>query len=86
MALLLQVNPKTVVRKFRIMAARARAEHEVRLGELAKAPISEIQFDDLETFEHTKCKPLSVTLAVSKKTREILGFQVSLFFSFGGQI
>ncbi len=77
MALLLQVNPKTVVRKFRIMAARARAEHQVRLSELAQSPLSEIQFDDLETFEHTKCKPLSVTLAVSKKTREILGIQVS---------
>jgi hypothetical protein len=71
------VNPKTIVRKFRIMAERARAEHEDRLRELAKVPISEIQFDDLETFEHTKCKPLSVTLAVNKKTREILGFQVS---------
>lgn len=36
-----------------------------------------IQFDDLETFEHTKCKPLSVTLAVEEKTRWILGFEVS---------
>jgi hypothetical protein len=77
MARLLQVNPKTIARKFRIMAARARAEHRLRLNELAQSPISEIQFDDLETFEHTKCKPLSVTLAVNKKTREILGFQVS---------
>jgi hypothetical protein len=77
MAILLQVNQKTIVRKFRMMAARARTEHETRLSELAQSPISEIQFDDLETFEHTKCKPLSVTLAVNKKTREILGFQVS---------
>ena len=77
MATLLQVNPKTVVRKFRIMAARARVEHEVRLNDLAQSPLSEIQFDDLETFEHTKCKPLSVTLAVNKNTREIIGFQVS---------
>ena len=77
MAILLQVNPKTIVRKFRVLAARARAEHEVRLNEVAQTPLSEIQFDDLETFEHTKCKPLSVTLAVNKKTREILGFQVS---------
>ncbi len=77
MAILLQVNPKTIVRKFRLMAARARVEHEGRLLELARSPIAEVQFDDLETFEHTKCKPLSVTLAVNKKTREILGFQVS---------
>jgi transposase-like protein len=77
LAILLQVNPKTIVRKFRIMAARARAEHEERLKELSRAPLTEIQFDDLETFEHTKCKPLSVSLAVDKKTREILSFQVS---------
>jgi hypothetical protein len=31
----------------------------------------------METFEHTKCKPLSITLAVEEKTRRILGFQVS---------
>jgi hypothetical protein len=28
--------------------------------------------------EHTKCKPLSVSLAVEKKTRRILGFEVSI--------
>jgi len=36
-----------------------------------------VQFDDLETFEHTKLKPLSVTLAVEKETRYVLGFEVS---------
>lgn len=36
-----------------------------------------MEFDDLETFEHSKCKPLSVTLAVESKTRRILGFAVS---------
>jgi transposase-like protein len=77
LAILLQVNPKTIVRKFRIMAARARKEHEDRLRELVSKPLTEIQFDDLETFEHTKCKPLSVSLAVDKKTREIISFQVS---------
>lgn len=38
---------------------------------------SHIEFDDLETFEHTKCKPLSVTMAVEHETRRILGFEVS---------
>lgn len=36
-----------------------------------------VEFDDMETFEHTKCKPLSITLAVETKTRRILGFEVS---------
>jgi hypothetical protein len=33
--------------------------------------------DDLETSEHSKCKPLSVALAVEPHSRKILGFQVS---------
>ncbi len=37
----------------------------------------EVEFDDLETFEHTKCKPLSVSLFVEYKTRRILDFEVS---------
>jgi hypothetical protein len=40
-------------------------------------PAIEIQFDDLETHEHSKCKPLSVAIAVEKSTRKVLGFQVS---------
>ena len=43
-----------------------------------KLPKAEtIEFDDLETFEHTKCKALSVTLAVEHGTRRILGVAVS---------
>jgi len=36
-----------------------------------------LQFDDLETFENSKCQPVSVTLAVEEKTRRILGFRVA---------
>jgi hypothetical protein len=43
-----------------------------------KFPLAEkIEFDDLETFEHTKMKPISVTLAVESLSRRILGFNVS---------
>jgi hypothetical protein len=37
----------------------------------------EVEFDDLETFEHSKCKPISVTLAVESRKRRILGFKVA---------
>lgn len=40
-------------------------------------PATDVQFDDLETIEHTKCKPVSVTMAVENHTRRILGFRVS---------
>jgi len=47
------------------------------LGALAQSPLSCVQFDDLETSEQTKCKPLSVALAVEPRDRKILSFQVS---------
>jgi len=76
-AKILRVNRKTVVRKFRFLAKEAQAEHELWRETLFKAPLLSVQFDDLETIEHSKCKPLSVTLAVEPKSRKILGFQVS---------
>lgn len=53
------------------------AQVRLRMGNLRKPPCKIIEFDDLETFEHTKCKPLSVTIAVEFKTRRILGLEVS---------
>jgi hypothetical protein len=65
------------------LAKRARLEHDSWLEATFVARSSGIcglktlQFDDLETSEHSKCKPISVTLAVEPKTRKILHFQVS---------
>jgi hypothetical protein len=50
---------------------------DLRERNLKDAPIEIMEFDDMETFEHTKCKPISITLAVESKSRRILGFQVS---------
>ncbi len=78
MARLLEVNSKTIVRKFRLLAERERNQHENFLrSHYARAPLSQIQFDDLETSEHTKCKPLSVSLAVDPRTRKILKFKIA---------
>ena len=77
LALILNANRKTVVKKFRLLAERARVEHATWLSQFHDDKITQVQFDDLETSEHTKCKPLSVTLAVREDTREILAFQVS---------
>ena len=76
-AKILCVNPKTVVRRFRFFASQAKLKHQKWLREQPKHELREIQFDDLETSEHTKCKPLSVALAVDPKSRKILSFQVS---------
>jgi hypothetical protein len=49
----------------------------IQMTNLQRPKVQIFEFDDLETHEHTKCKPLSVTLAVEYKTRRILGFSVS---------
>lgn len=66
---------RTVVRKFLFLSEQAK-EKSSRFSARFK-PATEVEFDDLETFEHTKCKPLSVTLMVEYKTRRILGLEVS---------
>ena len=77
-AKILRVNPKTVVRRFRYLASQARLKHEIWIKEeYQNNRLKEIQFDDLETSEHTKCKPLSVALAIDPKSRKILDFKVS---------
>lgn len=71
----LKINRKTVDRKLIFMAARAKRKLEELNQKSIKVKV--IEFDDMETFEHTKCKPLSIALAVDSKTRWILGFEVS---------
>lgn len=85
-AKILRVNPKTVARRFRFIASQARISHEQWLKKHAHKPIQKIQFDDLETSEHSKLKPISVSLAVEPKSRKILNFQVSRMPARGLQI
>ena len=80
-ARLLNINPKTVDKKLQYLAIKARAKNKKRLKSLKKA--THVVFDDLITKENTKLKPLSVTIAVNEKTREILSTEVSQIPSFG---
>lgn len=72
-ALLLGLHRITVARKLHFLAQQARIELSSSLR-----PISQFQFDELETFEQTKCKPLSVVMAVLPGKRTILGFEVAI--------
>ena len=74
-ALLLTLNRKTVVQKFRFLAQQAALWMD---DNRPPSPLSHFQFDDMETHEHTKCKPLSITIAVEHATRRILGIEVSV--------
>ncbi len=72
---ILKINRKTVVRKFIFMAECAK----INLAKLNlnRPKVTTFEFDDMETFEHSKCKPLSITLVVENKTRWILGHEVA---------
>jgi hypothetical protein len=74
-ARLLKINRKTVARKLIFLGKRVGLQNKEKFNQLPL--IEKVQFDDLETIEHTKCKPLSVTLAVEKESRRILGFRIS---------
>jgi len=74
-ARLLRINRKTVVRKLLFMGLHGKRYLHETNKQNPRAKV--IEFDDLETFEHSKCKPLSVSIAVEYKTRRILGFRVA---------
>jgi transposase-like protein len=65
----------TVARKLVRYGAEARRGR--RAFEPSPGAKRVIVFDEMESFEHSKCKPLSIALAVDEQTREILSVQVS---------
>ena len=70
-----KLNRKTVARKLVLLGEEA--EEKFHAANLLHEKCRVIEFDDMETFEHTRCKPLSITLAVQKQTERILGFEIS---------
>ena len=78
-ARLLRIDRKTVARKLVFLGEQARLARLARLDELGlkAAKIAAIQFDEMESFERSKCLPLSIPLAVVPGRREVLGFRVA---------
>ena len=74
-AKLLGVARKTIERKFKFLGRQAKIKHSEYLKD--QDFVNVIQFDDLQTIEGSKCKPISVCLAVESKTRKIIDFEVS---------
>ena len=68
------IHRTTVDRKKRFLAIQSKS-WLISFRKVKK--VSDMQFDDMETFEHTKCKPVSIILSVEKHTRLILGFKVA---------
>ena len=75
-AILLRTNRKTVARKLRYLGELLTRKNQEFVEK--HAPIAAVQFDEMETFEHTKCKPVSIALAVEAGSRLILGAEVAV--------
>jgi len=75
-AVVLKLNRKTVARKLEFLGRQARENMARTMPDYTD--VTAIQFDELQTTEHSKCKPLSVAMAVSENSRKILGFTVSV--------
>ena len=77
-ALLLGVNRKTVARRLPMLAAVARERLQAQLRHRFGArPCTDVQFDELITIEHTKCKPVALAVAVEAGSRFILGLDAA---------
>jgi hypothetical protein len=78
MAILLNINRKTVARKILFLGLRAKHSRLKYFAEYFKSGKAvELLFDDMVTFEHTKCKPVAISLIVEEGSRKILDFEVS---------
>ena len=75
-AINLGISRTTVTRKLQFLGKQALIKHEKEIKN-QKVTCKTIQFDELQTIEHTKCKPLSVAVAVEEGSRKICGFTVS---------
>ena len=76
-ARLLQVYRITIARRLAFLGHQSRVEHQRWLDKFQeKRAFNTIQFDEIESLEHTKLKPLSIPLLVEVTERKILGIDV----------
>ena len=79
------VSRTTIARRLVFLGEQARRRNAALLEEIFSeiGPPEAVQYDDLITAEHTKCKPVSVGLMVQEKTRFILDHSVAQIPAFG---
>jgi transposase-like protein len=73
-AIELKIHRDTVARLLIAIAKEARRQNQ---KVLATSKPRVVVFDEMETFEHTKCKPVSIVVAVEEGTRKILAFEAA---------
>ncbi len=75
LAKLFGISRTTVARKFEFLGTRA--FNDIRQTRPIEPLIEILEFDDMESFEHSKLKPVSIAIAVENKTRRILDLEVA---------
>lgn len=76
LAKVLKTNRKTIQRKFVLLSGWAKSAHVKALESGRGTRTSDIQFDEMQSFEHTRLKPLSIALAVCNTSSNILAIEV----------
>jgi hypothetical protein len=74
-ALFLGLRRHTIARKIAKYGKQCGRWHQAWLQQVNFGKT--LIFDEMESFEHTKCKPVSIALAVENKTRRIIGVHVA---------
>ena len=74
-ALMTRVARKTVDRRL-VYFAKVSTDYQKRLLNNL-SPVTKIHFDDMETSEHTKMKPISIPLVVEHPSRLVLAFDIA---------
>ena len=73
-AFVLGVKQETIAR--RIDRFGAQAKRNLAHLRASSGNLNQIMLDEMESFEHTKLKPLTMPIAVDEKTRKILALSV----------
>lgn len=81
-AKILNISKDTVKSRLEFLSFKAQRNQEKLLLSLKKT-VTHMQFDDLVTIEHTKLKPVSVSIAVDVDSRMILGAYATQIPAFG---
>jgi hypothetical protein len=68
------VVPRTIAR--RVIRFGSICSKNLEAYRLTRSPVSEVQFDEMESFIHTKLKPVTIPIAVEKKTRRVLAVNI----------
>ena len=59
------------------------AAHNLDAYRRTRPKVAIVQLDEMESFEHTKCKPLTIPIAVEQGTRKILSLKVGVIAAKG---